>query len=551
MLRKLASFNNMDVRSPVPRVNNFQEIFRRGEGGHESPFRGTPKRVLVPPSPQASKENTVVPHLLFNGDAQQQQGSPLGKRRSNDQLVCGDAVPEHGDERGTSTGQQQDGGSTPNKRSRVKGTLRGSIRGSIRGLKRKQKAVASLFSPRAGTAHVHHTEAHVGDGVRSTAGEPPAAQPPKQPGLTFGQPLEKVMENQRAVFPELNIPSLVHDAIHYVRSNALQVEGIFRLSGPHEKIQRIQQAYDLVLESNPFPNQRDPHVVTCVLKQFLRELPEPLLTDALASDFLSVISPDKAEDDPFQLSHLKHLISKLPSINRAVLTEIMALAVDVVAYENTNKMTADNMARVLGPNLVNLDSYSAHLSMIAIQAVNEVARIMITQFEQLFPGVRTATSSASAAAATTASPTTTSATDVEPLSAHSDSTATACASTTKKHRSRSKHRRTTTRKSSTAMIEAASAFSSSAAITTLPAVAAPTSQEDLLKAVAVLQAAAASPRAEMIQQHAKTLPMTPPQLQELQDQVAQELNSPGVLTRSQARRIQLIQELEEGSTSLQ
>jgi RhoGAP domain len=218
----------------------------------------------------------------------------------------------------------------------------------------------------------------------------------------------------------------------------------------------------------------------------------------------------------------------LPEINRAVLTEIISLAVDVVAHENINKMSADNMARVIGPNLVNLDSYSAHLSMIAIQAVNEVARIMITQFDQLFPGARRA--------APSTKPTPTSASQAVPL--------TASVAKPRKKRTSSRQKRTLSRKSSAAMVEAASAFSSSAATH---------SHEDLLQAVAELHAAVDSPRANLLrkQQCTKTLPMTPPQLRELQEKAtSDQLNSPGVLTRSQARRLQLLQELEEGSTAM-
>jgi hypothetical protein len=228
MLRKLASFNNMDMHSPrVPHVNNFQQIFR-GDA-LASPFRGTTKRQSAQTSPcgpqqspcpsphhpatttttttttGANENSSSAAALLFNSE----QGSPLGKRRSTDsqcdrraeQGACVDGV-----------GEESRSGSTPRKRSRIKkGTLRGSIRGSIRGLKRKQKAVASLFSPRGGAPH-----------ASALGGEQECevqAAPVKPAGLTFGQPLTQVMENQRSVFPDLTIPSLVHDAVQYVREN--------------------------------------------------------------------------------------------------------------------------------------------------------------------------------------------------------------------------------------------------------------------------------------------------------------------------------------------
>ena len=63
----------------------------------------------------------------------------------------------------------------------------------------------------------------------------------------------------------------------------LTCEGIYRRSGVKSQVQALKDAYNKGL---PVPLQDyEPHVVTGVIKQFLRELPEPVLTTELAPKF--------------------------------------------------------------------------------------------------------------------------------------------------------------------------------------------------------------------------------------------------------------------------
>lgn len=65
-------------------------------------------------------------------------------------------------------------------------------------------------------------------------------------------------------------------------------EGLFRKSGTHIAVTELKARLDNG-ENVDFYSQSDAHVVACVLKSFLRDLPEPLLTWKLHDDFVESI----------------------------------------------------------------------------------------------------------------------------------------------------------------------------------------------------------------------------------------------------------------------
>lgn len=63
----------------------------------------------------------------------------------------------------------------------------------------------------------------------------------------------------------------------------LQCEGIYRISGVKSKVQMLKEAYNDGVPAYLY--EHEPNVVASLLKQFLRELPEPVLTTALMPKF--------------------------------------------------------------------------------------------------------------------------------------------------------------------------------------------------------------------------------------------------------------------------
>ena len=65
------------------------------------------------------------------------------------------------------------------------------------------------------------------------------------------------------------------------------MEGLFRLSGATQVINQLKEKIDTNREVKFTPDM-DPHVISGLIKLYLREMPEPLLTFQLFEVFRSV-----------------------------------------------------------------------------------------------------------------------------------------------------------------------------------------------------------------------------------------------------------------------
>lgn len=95
------------------------------------------------------------------------------------------------------------------------------------------------------------------------------------------------------------IPAIVSDALDYIWKTGLDVQGIFRLSGSRGRVSQIIQIYNsgmfLQALSSRLGSQVDFHSeelhdVTGVLKQYIRELPDPICCFSLYPEWLSSLS---------------------------------------------------------------------------------------------------------------------------------------------------------------------------------------------------------------------------------------------------------------------
>src|SRR5436305_13102702 len=89
--------------------------------------------------------------------------------------------------------------------------------------------------------------------------------------------------------------------------------------------------------------------VTTLLKQFLRDLPDPLLTSA---NYASFIKSAAIKDDIVRRDSLHAIINSLPDPNYATLRALTLHLHRVAKRSQQNKMTPANLATCLGPTLM-------------------------------------------------------------------------------------------------------------------------------------------------------------------------------------------------------
>lgn len=168
----------------------------------------------------------------------------------------------------------------------------------------------------------------------------------------FGESLETYMESQKQTISFLNEPWVIRKCCGYILEKGLYSEGLFRVPGSHDTIEKLVES--LNQGKNPDFDRQDVYVedVAGVLKKYLRDLPDHLISDGsseetLAKKFLSTLLNEK-EESKFQLQMFKQLLSTLPISNLVILKELFGLFSTVIEYSEYNLMGAENIATIFG-----------------------------------------------------------------------------------------------------------------------------------------------------------------------------------------------------------
>nr|XP_023997461.1 unconventional myosin-IXa-like [Salvelinus alpinus] len=93
------------------------------------------------------------------------------------------------------------------------------------------------------------------------------------------------VEVSRLTNEERTVPLVVEKLINYIEMHGLYTEGIYRKSGSTNKIKELKQGLDTDV-NNMNLDDYNIHVIASVFKQWLRDLPNPLMTFELYEEFL-------------------------------------------------------------------------------------------------------------------------------------------------------------------------------------------------------------------------------------------------------------------------
>ncbi|KAF9168833.1 hypothetical protein BGX20_011155 [Mortierella sp. AD010] len=181
---------------------------------------------------------------------------------------------------------------------------------------------------------------------------------PKVEG-TFGVPLEILVERNGvdsvlgAGPGRIRIPSFVDDSISAMRNMDMSVEGVFRKNGNIRRLKELSDAIDKDPSSVNLAED-NPVQVAALLKKFLRDLPDPLLTFKLHRLF---IVSQKMEDEATRKMILHLTCCLLPKPNRDCMEAICLFLRWVASFshvdeETGSKMDLHNLATVITPNVL-------------------------------------------------------------------------------------------------------------------------------------------------------------------------------------------------------
>eukprot|EP00047_Mylnosiga_fluctuans_P004414 m.234431 g.234431 ORF g.234431 m.234431 type:complete len:393 (+) comp12658_c0_seq1:14-1192(+) len=165
---------------------------------------------------------------------------------------------------------------------------------------------------------------------------------PRSQTAVFGVPLDVVVSRQGLECGSLLVPRCLAQIASMIR-NEINTEGLFRVCGSSSRIKQVQAQID---EGGDV--EGGVHEVCGLLKLFLRELPEPLLTYRLYEPFVRAM---KLSQPRHRLEAVMLLCLVLPEANLSTLRFLMKLVHDII-HTPGSLMTTFNMAAIFTPNIL-------------------------------------------------------------------------------------------------------------------------------------------------------------------------------------------------------
>uniref|UniRef100_A0A4W6CMH7 Rho GTPase activating protein 6 n=1 Tax=Lates calcarifer TaxID=8187 RepID=A0A4W6CMH7_LATCA len=239
------------------------------------------------------------------------------------------------------------------------------------------------------------------------------------------------------------VPRAVDSCCQHLEKYGLQTVGIFRVGSSKKRVRQLREEFDQGWEVH-LDEEHSVHDVAALLKEFLRDLPDPLLTRELYTAFINTMREENThtvythtKTTPFthlllgwdeflvllsdlfendvnfwacfsavldysdQESIIQLLIFLLPPCNSDTLQRLLCLLSTVAAHADDsldnegqeitgNKMTSLNLATIFGPNLLHKQKKDKEFAVESFARAEEstaiisVVQRMINTYDTLF-----------------------------------------------------------------------------------------------------------------------------------------------------------------------
>lgn len=179
----------------------------------------------------------------------------------------------------------------------------------------------------------------------------------------FGVPLADAVE-RTMMYDGVRLPAVFRECVDYMEKHGMKCEGIYRVSGIKSKVDELKAAYDR--EESPNLEEYEPNTVASLLKQYLRDLPENLLTKELMPRFEEACGRTTEME---KVQEFQRLLRELPECNHLLLSWLIVHMDHVISKELETKMNVQNISIVLSPT---------------VQISNRVLYVLFTHVQELF-----------------------------------------------------------------------------------------------------------------------------------------------------------------------
>ncbi|XP_054039519.1 LOW QUALITY PROTEIN: rho GTPase-activating protein SYDE1 [Rissa tridactyla] len=174
--------------------------------------------------------------------------------------------------------------------------------------------------------------------------------PSEREPRVFGVELGQLVEREKTA---TKVPLLIQKCVAEIEKRGLKVVGLYRLCGSAAVKKELRDAFErdsaaVTLSEQLYP---DINVITGILKDYLRELPTPLITPHLYHVVLEAMAKRPPRAPPAERDAVT-LLDCLPAIEKATLTRLLDHLTLVASFHDFNRMNSQNIAVCFGPVLL-------------------------------------------------------------------------------------------------------------------------------------------------------------------------------------------------------
>ena len=148
----------------------------------------------------------------------------------------------------------------------------------------------------------------------------------------------------------LPLPPAIERVLEEIEARGLHEQGIYRISGARNAIDELQNQLDTRSIHQILLSRIDVHVLSSVVKQWLRELPEPLVPYA---SYDMLIETERITQHEDRVKAMRDLIRTFPKCHYLALQRVTYHLTLVAKSCKLNLMAAHNIGLVFGSTLLN------------------------------------------------------------------------------------------------------------------------------------------------------------------------------------------------------
>lgn len=195
---------------------------------------------------------------------------------------------------------------------------------------------------------------------------------------TFGIPIEVVCNRDQSLVPRFLVV-----IFEEIENEGLKDTGIYRISSSVSELNHVKSIIDKTGTISFNERAYNPHTLASCVKSYFRELPDALLIDQVIEGFFTLEkeSPEKS-DSSSVIENYRQILKNLPTPNYQTLKLLLKHLQKVSQFSEHNKMTASNLATVIGPALTEASNLDCLINNFGF--MNSILEKLITNYDYVF-----------------------------------------------------------------------------------------------------------------------------------------------------------------------